>query len=136
MSDDHTSVLVCGTVSVLLLGVALRDAVLVRRLRRQGIRTRGLVVDNVRTGDRGSGPEWAPVIAFVDQRGYRVEFTPRMRGTGMGLATGREVPVVYLADDPQAARVLMGRHMSGPVLFLFLGGAAFLSVAVFIALSR
>ncbi|MET8452916.1 DUF3592 domain-containing protein [Streptomyces sp. NPDC005209] len=72
----------------------------------------GVVVDNVRTHD-SDGPTWVPVIAFTEHRGYRVEFSPRARGSGMGLATGREVGVVYLSRDPQTARVLMWRHTTG-----------------------
>lgn len=77
-----------------------------------------MVVDNVRVRDSNSGPSWAPIIAIADQHGYRVEFTPSMRGTGMGLPTGREGTVVYLPHDPQTARVFTRRHMPGPVLFV------------------
>lgn len=88
--------LLCGLVGTLLLWAGLHDAARVRRLRHHGVRTTGMVVDNVRVRDNNSGPTWAPIIAFADQHGYRVEFTPSMRGSGMGLATGREVTVVYL----------------------------------------
>ncbi|XKK63225.1 hypothetical protein HFP71_12600 [Streptomyces sp. ARC32] len=64
-----------------------------------------------------------------------MEFTPSMRGSGMGLATGREVTVVYLPDDPQTARVLMRRHMTGPVYFVLAGALAFLSVGALIAVT-
>jgi hypothetical protein len=132
--SDGIGVLMCGAVGVLLLVLGVRDVVVVRRLRRYGIRTRGVVVDNVRVRGRGdSGPTWAPIIAFADRMGRRVEFTTRVRGSGMNLATGREVPVVYLAHDPQAARVLMRRHMTGPWVFLLFGAAAFLSVGVALA---
>ncbi|MZE41780.1 DUF3592 domain-containing protein [Streptomyces sp. SID5477] len=126
--------LLCGLVGVLLLWVGLHDAARVRRLRRHGIRTTGTVVDNVRV-DGHNGPSWAPVVAFVDHHGYRVEFTPSMRGSGMGLATGREVTLVYLPDDPQTARVLMRRHMTGPVYFVLAGALAFLSVGALIAVT-
>jgi hypothetical protein len=129
-------VVVCGAVAVILVAVALRDGAVVRRLRRHGIRTRGVVVDNVRVHDHRSGPTWAPVIAFADQRGYRVEFTTRIRGVGMGLATGREVPVVYLPHNPQTARVYMWRHMVGPTLFCLLVGLVFLGFGMFIALTQ
>ena len=125
---------VCGAVAVLLIGVSLQDAAVVRRLRRHGRRTHGVVVDNVRVDDR-NGPQWAPVIAFADQRGHRVEFTTRIRGVGMGLATGREVPVVYLPQNPQIARVRMWRHMVGPALFALLAGLVFLGFAVLIVLT-
>ncbi|WP_406306890.1 DUF3592 domain-containing protein [Streptomyces sp. NBC_00885] len=124
----------CGAAAMLLFAAALREIVVVRRLRQRGTRTQGLVVDNVRTTD-SDGPMWVPVIAFTDQRGYRVEFSPRVRGSGMRLATGREVGVVYLPHDPQTARVLMWRHTVGPVVFTFFGAIVFLGAAVWIALA-
>ncbi len=48
MSNRLTGAVVCGAVAVLLLGFALREAAVVRRLRRDGIRAQGVVVDNVR----------------------------------------------------------------------------------------
>lgn len=135
MSGGFTGVAVCGAVAVLLLGVGVRDGVLVRRLRRRGIRAWGVVVDNVRVDRSDSGPQWVPVIAFADRHGHRVEFSPRMRGTGMGLATGRQVPVVCLPHDPRTARVLTLRHMAGPVVFVLLAGLVFLGAAVLIALT-
>ncbi|MFE2333516.1 DUF3592 domain-containing protein [Streptomyces coelicoflavus] len=134
MAKTVVGILLCGLVGLLLLWVGLHDAVRVRRLRQHGVRTAGTVVDNVRV-DSNNGPSWAPVIAFVDHHGYRVEFTPSMRGSGMGLATGREVTVVYLPDDPQTARVLMRRHMTGPVYFVLAGALAFLSVGALIAVT-
>ncbi|MEW2626284.1 DUF3592 domain-containing protein [Streptomyces sp. NPDC048106] len=133
MSNNLIGIALCGAVGVLVLVTGLRESVVVWRLRRHGIRTWGMVVDNVRVDRRDSGPSWAPVIAFADQRGYRVEFTTRMRGGGMGLATGRQVPVVYPAHNPQAARVSMWRHTVGPVLFMLFVGLVFLAIAVLIA---
>ncbi|MGW1490508.1 DUF3592 domain-containing protein [Streptomyces sp. NPDC002402] len=121
--------LACGAAALLVLGAALRETVVVRRLRQHGTRTQGVVVENVRTTD-SDGPTWVPVIAFTDLRGYRVEFSPRARGTGMGLATGREVEVVYLPHDPQTARVVMWRHTVGPAVSLLIGGLVFLGFAV------
>src|SRR5262245_2150162 len=133
MGDELPGALTCAGIAVVLLSIGVREAALVWRLRRHGIRPRGVVVDNVRVNSRDSGPSWTPVIAFADRRGHRVEFTPRMLGTGLGLATGREVRVVYMAQHPQTARVLMARHMVGPVLVLLIVGVAFLGIAVLIA---
>ncbi|MCX4586025.1 DUF3592 domain-containing protein [Streptomyces sp. NBC_01481] len=126
--------LACGAAALLVLGAALRETVVVRRLRQHGTRTQGVVVDNVRSSD-SEGPTWVPVIAFTDLNGHRVEFAPRARGTGLGLATGREVGVVYLPHAPQTARVLMWRHLVGPPVSLFIGGIVFLGFAVWIALT-
>ncbi|WP_328562521.1 DUF3592 domain-containing protein [Streptomyces coelicoflavus] len=134
MAKTVVGILLCSLVGLLLLWLGLHDAARVRRLRRHGVRTTGTVVDNVRV-DGHNGPWWAPVIAFVDHYGHRVEFTPPLRGSGMGLATGREVTLVYLPDDPQTARVLMWRHMTGPVYFLLAGALAFLSVGALIAVT-
>ncbi|MEU6147737.1 hypothetical protein ABZ848_46255 [Streptomyces sp. NPDC047081] len=71
----------------------MHETVVVRRLRHNGTRAQGLVVDNVRTR-QADGPTWVPVIAFTDRLGCRVEFSPRLRGGGLGAATGREVTVV------------------------------------------
>ncbi|MGV9390734.1 DUF3592 domain-containing protein [Streptomyces olivaceus] len=127
---------VCSVVGALLLWAGLYDAARVRRLRRHGIRTTGRVVDNVRVQEpRSSSPTWAPVIAFADQHGYRVEFTPSMRGAGMGLPTGREVDVVYMPHNPQVARVFTRRHMTGPVLFIVGFGLFFLGLGVVIGVT-
>ncbi|MEU8904816.1 DUF3592 domain-containing protein [Streptomyces mirabilis] len=124
----------CGGVGVFLLGCALSEGVQMRRLRRHGLHTHGVVVDNVRVHSE-DGPEWVPVIEFLDQRGHRVEFKPRMRGSGMGLATGLTVPVIYPPHNPQRARVRMWRHMTGPVVVMAFAAAAFLAVGVFIAVN-
>ncbi|MBT2409094.1 DUF3592 domain-containing protein [Streptomyces sp. ISL-12] len=137
MPDTLLGILLCGAAGALLLWPALRDAAQVRRLRRlrrHGVRTSGVVVDGVRVRD-GDGLTWAPIIAFADQYGYRVEFTPKARGTGLGFATGRQVPVVCLADDPQSARVDMRRHLTGPVCFPLGGAVVFLGAGVAIAVT-
>ncbi|WP_399888355.1 DUF3592 domain-containing protein [Streptomyces sp. BBFR51] len=133
MTNTVLGILVCGLVGTLLLWAALHDAARVRRLRRHGVLAPGTVVDNVRVRGAQGSPSWAPIIAFADQRGYRVEFTPSMRGSGMGLATGREVTVIYLPQDPQAARVFMRRHMTGPVYFVLAVALVFLGIGAVIA---
>ncbi|QHC23276.1 DUF3592 domain-containing protein [Streptomyces sp. GS7] len=135
MSIGTTWMVLCAAVAVLLFGFAWREAVLVRRLRRDGIPTRGVVVDNTQLAE-DDGHIWVPVIAFHDQQGHRVEFSPRMRGTGMGLATGREVPVLYDGRNPQTARVQMWRHTMGPAVSLLLGGMAFLGAGMLIVLKN
>jgi hypothetical protein len=135
MSNGTTGAVLCAAAAVLLIAVAWREAAVVRRLRRDGIRTRGIVVDNTQVAE-DDGHIWVPVIAFHDQQGHRMEFSPRMRGTGMGLATGRVVPVVYEGRHPQTARVHMWRHMMGTAVSLLLGGMVFLGAGVLIVLTK
>ncbi|MFE7778165.1 hypothetical protein ACFU5O_30560 [Streptomyces sp. NPDC057445] len=54
----------------------------------------------------------------------------------MGLATGREVPVVYMERHSHTGRVDMWRHTTGPAGFLLLGGVTFLGAAVLISLTN
>ncbi|MFF3984715.1 DUF3592 domain-containing protein [Streptomyces sp. NPDC001601] len=124
----------CTVAGLGLLVAAVHEGSVVHRLRRHGVHTWGLVVDNVRTTDR-NGPKWVPVVAFTDRLGHRVEFSPRAQGAGLGLATGRQVEVVYLARNPQIARVRMWRHVVGPVVFLTFGAAVFLGFGVLIAVT-
>ncbi|MGW2650090.1 DUF3592 domain-containing protein [Streptomyces sp. NPDC001393] len=135
MSNGTTVAVLCAAPAALLFVVAWREAAVVRRLRRDGIHTRGVVVDNTQVAD-DDGQIWVPVVAFHDQQGHRVEFSPRMRGTRMGLETGREVPVVYEGRHPQTARVHMWRYMMGTAVSLLLGGMAFLGAAVLIVLTK
>ncbi|OPF82639.1 hypothetical protein VT50_0206310 [Streptomyces antioxidans] len=128
--------LLCFTVGLLLYVAAWRDARLVRRLRREGVRTQGLVVANIvdrrnRNGNRN--PLQTPVIRFHDHQGYEVEFTTAAQGIGLGLATGRRVDVRYLPDESQKARVWMRRHMVAPAAGLTLGGTLFTGFGLLIA---
>ncbi|GAA1107222.1 DUF3592 domain-containing protein [Streptomyces javensis] len=130
--------LLCVAVGLFLYLCALRDARLVRRLRREGFRTEGLVVANVvdrqtRNGNRN--PTQTPVVRFHDHQGYEVEFTTAIQGIGLGLATGRRVDVRYLPGESQQARVWMRRHILGPAAGLTLGGTIFLGFGLVIAFS-
>ncbi|MFD3944622.1 DUF3592 domain-containing protein [Streptomyces sp. NPDC058579] len=131
--SEGIGIALCVVASVALLGAALQDGLTVRRLRLHGVRTHGMVVDNVRADT--DQPMWIPVIEFTDQQGYQVRFTPKGQGTGMGIPTGRRVDVLYMADNPQTARVLQRRHMQGTVWSLLSGGLIFAGVAVWVILS-
>ncbi|WP_369394587.1 DUF3592 domain-containing protein [Streptomyces sp. CG1] len=125
----------CGAAALLLLGFAVRDAAVVRQLQRAGIRTQGVVVDNTRD-DYSDGHNWVPVIAFVDQQGHRVQFSPQIRGTGTNLARGLELQVVYEDGNPQSARVLMWKHVRGPAVDPLLSGVVFAEAGVLIVLKN
>lgn len=118
-------------VGLYVLSLAGREASLALRLRRRGLTAEGTVVENVRC-DGPSGPTWLPVIAFTDAEGHRVEFTPSMTGTGMGLSTGRTVDVIYLPEAAPDARIDDWRHLLVPSLVMaFAGLALFGFVALF-----
>jgi hypothetical protein len=132
-SDDWLLTVVCAISGTTVFLIGLHDARLVRRLRRHGIRTIGIVVDQTRT-ETDSGHYWKPVISFTDQHGRTVTFQPDIGGKRYELPTGQEVPVVYLADNPKKARVDIRRFMSG-ALFLLFWGLVLLGVAVHAILS-
>ncbi|WP_063735156.1 DUF3592 domain-containing protein [Streptomyces sp. RTd22] len=128
--------LLCIAVGLFLYACAWRDARLVGRLRRTGVRTEGQVVANVVDHQsRNRNPTQTPVIRFHDHHGYKVEFTTAIQGVGLGLATGRTVDVMYLPGESQKARVWMRRHIVGPMAGLALGGTLFLGFGLVIAFS-
>ncbi|MFD5388654.1 DUF3592 domain-containing protein [Streptomyces sp. NPDC127074] len=124
--------LLCIAVGLLIYACAVRDVRLVRRLRREGLRTEGLVVANI-VNRRDESTTQTPVIRFHDHQGYLVEFTTAIQGIGMGLATGRRVDVVYLSGSSHKARVYMRRQMVGPAVGMTLIGSIFLSLGLVIA---
>ncbi|MFE2184034.1 DUF3592 domain-containing protein [Streptomyces sp. NPDC059455] len=126
--------LLCVAVGLLLYACAVRDARLVRRLRREGVRAEGEVVANL-VDRRDQGGTQTPVIRFHDHQGYVVEFTTAIQGIGLGLATGRRVDVRYLPGESQKARVWMRRQLVGPAVGLTLGGTIFLGFGLVIAFS-
>ncbi|MFJ4369032.1 DUF3592 domain-containing protein [Streptomyces chartreusis] len=133
--SDSAGVVVCGAVALLLFGFAVREGLVVRRLQRAGIRAQGLVVDNTRD-DWSDGQNLVPVIAFVDQQGHRVRFSPHVRGTGMNLERGLEVQVLYEDGKPHTARVNMRKYMMGSAMWTLLGGAVFAGAGVLLALKN
>lgn len=81
--------LLCIAVGLLIHACAVRDVRLVRRLRREGLRTEGLVVANI-VNRRDESTTQTPVIRFHDHHGYLVEFTTAIQGLGMGLRPAGE----------------------------------------------
>ncbi|NIY65985.1 DUF3592 domain-containing protein [Streptomyces malaysiensis] len=126
--------LLCVAVGLLLYACAWRDTRLVRRLRREGFRTEGVVVANI-VDRRDRSTTQTPVIQFHDHQGYKVEFTTAIQGVGMGLANGRRVDVRYLPGESQKARVWIRRHIIGPAVGLALGGTVFFGFGLVIAFS-
>lgn len=103
MVEAGVSFWICLASAVVLSGVFCLEARSVLRLRREGVRTEGTVVDNVEKTSQ-SKRRWVPVVAFTDVEGYHVEFVPRAQ-SGRSLPLGRTVKVIYLRDKPWAARM-------------------------------
>ncbi|MFE5813772.1 DUF3592 domain-containing protein [Streptomyces sp. NPDC056479] len=118
---------------VLCLWAGVREHRLMRLLLRDGVHAEGVVVDQERVS---SEDPWTPVIEYTDRQGRRVRFRPQATGTGLGFATGTHVPVVYLPERPDTARVFTPKHRRAPYLMLPTGGVAFLGAAVLIVLNR
>lgn len=118
-----------------LLVFGIRELLLVARLRRRGLVAEGTVVENVHTGDSAYGPAWSPVIAFTDNAGNRVEFTPVAQGSGLALATGSTVEVIYLPEASPDARVNTAAHLLVPGFFATLTGALILALVLTLILA-
>lgn len=87
------------------MGYGVYEALLHYRLRRHGIRARGLVARyESSSGTGGSGPTQHAVVEFVDDQGYIREL--RVQGTGRsGLRVGGPASVIYLSGAPETARI-------------------------------
>ncbi|QUQ63936.1 DUF3592 domain-containing protein [Kutzneria sp. CA-103260] len=118
--------------SLLCLWGGVREARLQARLRRYGVRTEGVVVDQeMVTGD----DFLTPVIEFTDRQGRAVRFTPVARGSRMGMDLGTHVPVVYLSEQPEKAR-LFTRKQRRPHVSYFAASVIFFGGAVWAWLAR
>ncbi|MGA5817564.1 hypothetical protein ACPC54_06855 [Kitasatospora sp. NPDC094028] len=135
MSDK---VLVLGfavPIGVGLVAMFVRRAVLVWRLWRRGVRTRGNVVDHVRR-ETAYWPYWEVAVLFDLAGGGRVRATCAVRFDQL-FRVGQEVPVVYLPEDPRRMRVFTAGHLVGAVLshlvLLLVGAGLLVFGAVFAA---
>ncbi|MFD4139207.1 MULTISPECIES: DUF3592 domain-containing protein [unclassified Streptomyces] len=118
--------------SLLCLWGGVREARLQARLRRYGVHAEGVVVDQELAP---SDDYLTPVIEFTDRQGRPVRFTPVATGTRMGMDVGTHVPVVYLPEHPENARVFTRKHLRPTVISLLTGSVLFLGAAVWIALT-
>ncbi|MGW4563366.1 DUF3592 domain-containing protein [Streptomyces sp. NPDC004561] len=118
--------------SLLCLWGGVREARLQARLRRHGVHAEGVVVEQ-EPAPADDCP--TPVIEFTDRQGRPVRFTPVATGSRMGMDLGTRVPVVYLPEQPENARVSTRKHRRSHI-GLFAGGVIFLGAAVWIWLIR
>ncbi|MFD5734200.1 DUF3592 domain-containing protein [Streptomyces sioyaensis] len=111
----------------------MREARLQARLRRYGVHTEGVVVDR----DLAPSDDFdvTPVIEFTDRQGRSVRFAPVATGKRMGLDLGAHVPVVYLPERPENARVFTRKHLRPTDIGLLTGSVLFLGAAVWVALT-
>ncbi|MER5932388.1 DUF3592 domain-containing protein [Streptomyces sp. NPDC002054] len=133
MAGEVVGVGLCVMAGLLCLWGGVREARLQARLRRYGVHTEGVVVDQEQAP---SDDFLTPVIEFTDQQGRPVRFQPAARGTGLGLDLGTQVPVVHLPEQPETARVFTRKHRRSGIVGLFTGGMLFLGAAVLVMLTR
>ncbi|AJC53150.1 MULTISPECIES: DUF3592 domain-containing protein [Streptomyces] len=119
--------------SLLCLWGGAREARLQARLRRHGVHTEGVVVDQYLAPSDDF--DVTPVIEFTDRQGRPVRFTPVATGKRFGMDLGTHVPVVYPPEHPQNARVFTRKHLRPTYIGLLTGSVLFLGAAVWIVLT-
>ncbi|GAA2654104.1 DUF3592 domain-containing protein [Streptomyces lunalinharesii] len=113
-----------------VVGFGAREAMAQRRLQREGITARGLVVRHheSNSGNEG-GPSYFAVVEFVDAQGTRHEFQSKSSGV-KGLPVGGRVPVRYLSDAPKAARIDLATRRLWDVAFPLAAGSLFTGIGI------
>ncbi|WP_369387444.1 DUF3592 domain-containing protein [Streptomyces sp. CG1] len=118
---------------LLCLWGGVREARLQARLRRYGVHAEGVVVDQYLAPSDDF--DLTPVIEFTDRQGRPVRFTPVATGKRTGMDLGTHVPVVYLPERPENARVFTRRHLRPTVISLLTGSVLFLGAAAWAVLT-
>lgn len=132
MTGEILGFVSCLVAGGLCLWGGIHEIRLMARLRRFGERAEGVVVDQVPSPEHD---HLIPVIAFTDGRGRVVRIRPRVTGSGLGFPLGTRVPVAYLAEQPENARVFTPRHRRQSAVFLIPLGVVFLASGVLIAVN-
>ncbi|MER5546763.1 DUF3592 domain-containing protein [Streptomyces sp. NPDC002586] len=131
MTGETIGIGLAVLVGLVTLWAGAREARLQMRLSRYGVHAEGVVVDQ----EHEPGDDYSkPVIEFTDRQGRPVRFRPV--STGTGLALGTHVPVVYLPERPENARVFTRKYRLYPIVGLFFGAMLWLGVAVGVVLTR
>lgn len=112
----------CG---LLVIGFAVYEIALQRRLWREGIRVQGVVVRHVVR--RSTSPH--AVVGFVDADGEPHEHQSALSGTRK-LPVGRQVPVIYLPGAPQKARIDISSRRWGEVAIPAVFGTVFTAFGI------
>ncbi|MFD7920940.1 DUF3592 domain-containing protein [Streptomyces sp. NPDC059740] len=116
-----------------VIGWSVREIALVQRLRREGVRTEGVVVRH-RGESAKEGPVTFAVVGFVDLHGLRHEVRAGSSGV-RGLPVGGPALVVYLPGVKGSARVDVPSKRRVGLQSLVAGGV-FLAVGVMLLLDR
>ncbi|MGW0212153.1 DUF3592 domain-containing protein [Streptomyces sp. NPDC003233] len=133
MTGEVIGVGLCVFAGLLCLWGGVREVRLQSRLHRSGVHAEGVVVDQEQAP---SDDFLTPVIEFTDRQSRPVRFRPAATGTGLGLDLGAHVPVVYLPEQPESARVFTRKHRRSRIVGLFTGCVLFLGAAVLATLTR
>ncbi|AJT68624.1 hypothetical protein T261_7022 [Streptomyces lydicus] len=105
MTGETIGIGLAVLVGLVSLWAGAREARLQMQLSRNGVHAEGVVVDQ----EHEPRDDYStPVIEFTDRRGRPVRF--RLPTTGTGLALGTHVPVVYLPERPESARVFTRKY--------------------------
>lgn len=108
------------------IGFGIYEAMVQHRLRREGISVRGLVVRHS-VDHTLDNPVYFAVVEFVDAQGIRHTFRARSSGV-KGLPVGGGVPVRYLPDAPQHARIDLRWKRIELVVLPLAGGIAITAI--------
>ncbi|MFD5699432.1 DUF3592 domain-containing protein [Streptomyces lasiicapitis] len=122
--------LVFLVIGLAIMGYGVHEAVLDYRLRRHGIRARGLVARyESSSGTGGSGPSPHAVVAYVDDQGCMRELQDQRTGRS-GLRVGGPAPVIYLPGAPGTARIDIARRSMWRIVPSLTFGCLFASLAL------
>ena len=87
------------------LVIALIFLVLRIRFLRRAVTTQGTVTGHDESTDSEGGTSYHPIVNFQTADGRAIQFTHDIGGSRSGYPVGETVPVKYLADNPQKARI-------------------------------
>ena len=118
------------------LGASLHHVLRSVQFTRRGVHQVGVVVRLETTGVAEGGARiQAPVIAFVDERGVRREFTSNISSARPKLAAGESVPVAHLPGRPETARMHTTRHTVHVLAITSVAAVVFLGAGLYSVLS-
>lgn len=95
-------------------------------MRREGVRTIGLVIDVERKND-GEGPVYHPLVQFVTNDGQHITWRCTTATSYWKNLRGKTMSIIY---DPRNPQSVIRNHWTNylPVVFLCLMGAVFFAI--------